>query len=65
MAKYTSKDLREELDQVLDACDGPHDFDREAIVAEVQKTYGTIPIGTIGESAFWSIVQKHDRSQKG
>lgn len=61
MAKYTDQDLRRELDEVLDACEGKHDFDRDAIVREIQSTYGTIPITTIWRSVFWSIVQKHDK----
>jgi hypothetical protein len=55
----TDHDMRE---QVKAALDGREDaYDVEAIVSEIQETYGTTDIETLPGEHFWTLVERHER----
>lgn len=56
---FTDRDLRDEVTQSL--ADDALGFDIQAIVDEIQATYGTRSIETLSHDEYWDIVVKHER----
>lgn len=58
---FTQTNLRDQITAATDASEGTYDID--AIVEEIQNTYGTVDIDTIDHREFWNIVAKHATDQ--
>lgn len=56
----TDQDIAQQVSQAL----APElsDFDLDAIVSEIQATYGLVDIDTIPHDDFWALVERHDIS---
>ncbi|MEU8136088.1 hypothetical protein [Streptodolium elevatio] len=54
---FTQTDLRNQVITATDASEGTYDVD--AIVEEIQDTYGTVDVDTLDHHEFWDIVFKH------
>lgn len=54
---FTDLDLTNQVKTTLAGELG--EFDVEAIVSEIQATYGTVNIDVIEAGAYWAIVEKH------
>lgn len=58
---FTDRDMRNQLAATL--AEGESDgIDAEAVLAELQATYGTVNLDTIDDEEFWAVVAKHDRT---
>jgi hypothetical protein len=55
----TDRDMREQVIATLDGDDTEHNVD--AIVAEIQRTYGTVDISAVPHVRYWDIVARHAR----
>lgn len=54
---FTDRDLREEVTESLGT--DVADFDVDAIVDELQATFGTRSIETLAHAEYWGVVEKH------
>lgn len=57
MEMFTQKDMRQQLDSVLDAMEGQ--YDRDAVLRDLQQRYGTRDLDTIDTVEFWAVVSWH------
>lgn len=53
----TDEDVRVEVLTTL--ADRKAEFDVQAIVSEIQATYGTVHIDVIDGESYWDLVQRH------
>jgi hypothetical protein len=51
---FTSTDMRHQLQEVLDACEGT--YDAEKIIDALQAQYGTVSIDAVPVDEFWQVV---------
>lgn len=59
---YTSKNMYQDVQEIIDGLSGPDKFDTQGIVDELHETYGLTKVSDIPSHRFWVIFEKHVKS---
>lgn len=59
---YTSKNIHQDVQEIVDGLSGPDTFNTQAIADELYETYGLTPVKDIPSHRFWVIFEKHIES---
>lgn len=60
----TNADIARQVRDAIDGSDGTGSIDQDGVVREIIDTHGLVDIDTFDSDDFWTIVARHDSTQR-